>query len=369
MTGGCLCGGVRYEVSGPLRDVLVCHCSRCLHTHGHAAAYSACARDDLMLVEAGTLRWYEADDRGRGFCDRCGASLFWRATGRDTISIAAGTLDQPTGLRIIGHIHTDDHADYYVPSGAPMGVLESFSLDGRVAVVTGGNRGLGRAFAQALGEAGARVAIAARDDERSDAVASELGVLPVRTDVADPDSVRAMLDAVTAELGPIDVLVNNAGVCFHRPALEVPDAEWREVWDVNVDGVWHCSRIVGAQMVERGRGVIVNVGSISGLIVNRPQMQPAYNASKAAVHQLTKSLAAEWAPHGVRVNALAPGYVKTEMTPIDRPEFSRHWVGDAAMQRYALPEELGPSVVYLASDASSFMTGSVLVVDGGYTLW
>jgi NAD(P)-dependent dehydrogenase (short-subunit alcohol dehydrogenase family) len=149
----------------------------------------------------------------------------------------------------------------------------------------------------------------------------------------------------------------------------VSDDEWRHVWDVNVDGLWHCSQAVGGTMVERGTGVIVNVGSISAMIVNRPQMQPAYNASKAAVHQLTKSLAAEWAPHGVRVNALAPGYVKTEMTPVDRPELSRYWVGDAPMRRFAMPEELGPAIVYLASDASSFMTGSVLVVDGGYTLW
>ena len=115
--------------------------------------------------------------------------------------------------------------------------------------------------------------------------------------------------------------------------------------------------------------MIVNIGSISAMIVNRPQWQPAYNASKAAVHQLTKSLAAEWAPHGVRVNALAPGYVKTEMAPVDDPQFKPLWVDDPPMGRYALPEELGPSVVYLASDASSFMTGSVLVVDGGYTLW
>ena len=119
--------------------------------------------------------------------------------------------------------------------------------------------------------------------------------------------------------GRIDVLVNNAGVCYHRPALEVPDEEWRSVWDVNVDGVWNCSRVVGEQMIERGGGVIVNIGSISAMIVNRPQWQPAYNASKAAVHQLTKSLAAEWARHNVRVNALAPGYVKTEMAPVDDP--------------------------------------------------
>ena len=250
-----------------------------------------------------------------------------------------------------------------------MTVLDSFRLDNKVAVVTGGNRGIGMALARALGEAGARVAIAARDAARSEAVAGELGALAVVTDVTDAASVGAMLETVTAELGPVDVLVNNSGVCYHRPALEVPDDEWRSVWDVNVDGVWHCSRVVGAQMIERGTGAIVNIGSISAQIVNRPQWQPAYNASKAAVHQLTKSLAAEWAPHGVRVNALAPGYIKTEMAPVDDPHFKPRWVDDAAMQRYALPEELGPSVVYLASDASSFMTGSVLVIDGGYTLY
>jgi NAD(P)-dependent dehydrogenase (short-subunit alcohol dehydrogenase family) len=248
-------------------------------------------------------------------------------------------------------------------------VLDAFRLDGRVAVVTGGNRGLGFAFARALGEAGARVAIAARDPERSGEAAGELGALDVPLDVTDQASVDAMVETVTGELGPVDVLVNNAGTCFHRPALDVPEDEWRAVWDVNVDGLWRCSRAVGAQMVERGTGSIVNIGSISAMIVNRPQMQPAYNASKAAVHQLTKSLAAEWARHGVRVNALAPGYTKTEMAPVDEPRFRRHWIEDAPMERYATPEELGPSLLYLASDASSFVTGSVLVVDGGYTLW
>jgi len=230
--------------------------------------------------------------------------------------------------------------------------MDSFRLDGKVAVVTGGGRGIGAAVAVALREAGAEVVIASRSE----------GVV---TDVTDIDSVRAM----AAEIGRIDVLVNNAGVCYHRPALEVPDEEWRSVWDVNVDGVWNCSRVVGEQMIERGGGVIVNIGSISAMIVNRPQWQPAYNASKAAVHQLTKSLAAEWARHNVRVNALAPGYVKTEMAPVDDPRFKPLWIDDPPMGRYALPEEMGPSVVFLASDASSFMTGSVLVVDGGYTLW
>jgi NAD(P)-dependent dehydrogenase (short-subunit alcohol dehydrogenase family) len=233
-----------------------------------------------------------------------------------------------------------------------MSVLDTFRLDGKVAVVTGGGSGIGAAVATALAEAGAEVVVASRSQ----------GVI---TDVTDIDSVRAMV----AEVGPIDVLVNNAGVCFHRPALEVPDEEWRAVWDVNVDGVWNCSRVVGEQMIARGAGAIVNIGSISAQIVNRPQWQPAYNASKAAVHQLTKSLAAEWARHGVRVNALAPGYVKTEMAPVDDPRFKPLWIDDPPMGRYALPEEMGPSVVFLASDASSFMTGSVLVVDGGYTLW
>jgi NAD(P)-dependent dehydrogenase (short-subunit alcohol dehydrogenase family) len=122
-------------------------------------------------------------------------------------------------------------------------------------------------------------------------------------------------------------------------------------------------------MIERGGGVIVKFGSISAIIVNRPQWQPADNASKAAVHQLTKSLAAEWAPYNVRVNALAPGYVKTAMAQVDRQEFRQHWIEDTPMKRYAMPEELGPRLIYLASDASSFMTGSVFVADGGYTLW
>jgi len=254
-----------------------------------------------------------------------------------------------------------------------MGVLDAFNLQSKVAVVTGGNMGLGEAFARALAEVGAHVVIAARSHERSDEVAASIAegggrAIAVDLDVTRPEQVARMVAEVTERLGPIDVLVNNAGLCYHRPALEVPLEEWRAVFDVNVTGLWLCAQAVGRQMVERRQGVIVNIGSISAQIVNRPQMQPAYNASKAAVHQLTKSLAAEWAPHNVRVNAMAPGYVKTAMAPVDRPEF-RRWVDDTPLGRYALPEELGPTLVYLASDASSFMTGSVLVIDGGYTLW
>ena len=254
------------------------------------------------------------------------------------------------------------------------GVLESFNLHGKVAIVTGGNMGLGEAFAHALAEVGARVAVAARTSDRSAAVVGAITsaggeAIAVEVDVTQPERVAHMLDEVTERLGPVDVLVNNAGACIHRPALEVTPEEWHAVFDVNVHGLWYCAQTVGRQMVARHSGVIVNIGSISAQIVNRPQMQPAYNASKAAVHHLTQSLAAEWAPYNVRVNALAPGYVKTAMAPVDRPEFRRYWIDDAPMGRFALPEELGPSLVFLASDASRFMTGSVLVIDGGYTLW
>src|SRR3712207_6049062 len=182
-----------------------------------------------------------------------------------------------------------------------MGVLDAFDLSGKVAVVTGGNTGLGEAFAGALAEVGANVALAARTRERSKEVAAEIKAsggeaIAVDLDVKEPDQVERMLGEVTERLGPVDVLVNNAGVCYHRPAAEVPREEWLNTFEVNVHGLWYCAQTVGKQMIERGGGVIVNTGSISAMIVNRPQWQPAYNASKAAVHQLTKSLAAEWAP-------------------------------------------------------------------------
>ena len=256
-----------------------------------------------------------------------------------------------------------------------MSVLDSFSLAGRTAVVTGGYRGLGMAFARGLAEAGADVVIAARDEAASvaaaEALAAETGrtVVGTRLDVADPEGGRRVVELALEATGRMDVMVNNAGTCQHKPALEVSPAEFREVFDVNVDGLWLMSQAAAHHFSEVGGGTIVNIGSISALIVNRPQWQPAYNASKAAVHQLTKSLAAEWAPLGIRVNAVAPGYVKTEMAPVDEPRFRARWIEDAPMQRYALPEEIAPLVVYLASDASSFMTGSVVTIDGGYTLF
>jgi NAD(P)-dependent dehydrogenase (short-subunit alcohol dehydrogenase family) len=185
--------------------------------------------------------------------------------------------------------------------------------------------------------------------------------LAVAADVTDRGQLEEAAATVTATLGPVDVLVNNAGISSKADALEVTPQDWRRVLAVNLDGVWNCCQIFGAPMVARGSGSIINIGSMSGFIVNRPQNQPAYNASKAAVHHLTRSLAAEWAPQGVRVNAIAPGYVKTDMSPVDQPDLQRWWIEDAPMRRYAQVDEFGPAVVFLAGAASSFMTGSILV--------
>ncbi len=256
-----------------------------------------------------------------------------------------------------------------------MAILDTFDLTGKVAVVTGANQGLGRAFARGLGEAGAKVAVLGRTAARNEDAAAELVLDGIQAraftaDVIDRAGLEVVADAIEAQLGPVDILVNNAGTCIHRPAFDVTDDEFAQVMNVNVTGVWNGSQVFGKRMAAAGHGVIVNVGSISGQIVNRPQWQPAYNASKAAVHQLTKSLAAEWAPLGIRVNAIA--LRSTSGRRWHRWiewRFRRYWIEDAPQQRAALPEEIAPTVVFLASDASAFMTGSVLVIDGGYTLY
>ena len=246
-----------------------------------------------------------------------------------------------------------------------------FSLRDKVAVVTGGGRSLGLEISRSLRGAGAEVVVAEIDPEIGADAAEELNGTFVRTDVTDPASVREMAEAVVAERGRIDVLVCNAGIAHNVPAEESTDEDWRRVMSVNLDGVFWCCREVGKVMLERGSGSIVNIASMSGMASNYPQPQAAYNASKAGVIMLTKSLAGEWAQRGVRVNSVSPGYIRTNMTEggIANEEWYKVWLDMTPMGRVADPTEIAPAALFLASDASSFTTGTNLVVDGGYTSW
>lgn len=255
-----------------------------------------------------------------------------------------------------------------------MSILERFSLDGEVAVVTGAAQGLGRQMATGLAEMGADVAVADLNHEKAVETAAELDgeteVVAVETDVTDEASVRRMVDTVTERLGPIDVLVNNAGVVENAPAEETTLEAWQRVLAVNLDGVFLCAKHIGQQMLSRGRGRIINVSSMSAFDVNVPQKQASYNVTKAGVSMLTKSLAVEWADRGVRVNAIAPGYMRTELVDdvlADNAEMEDTWIENTPLGRLGRPEELRELVVYLASDASSYMTGTTVVMDGGYT--
>jgi NAD(P)-dependent dehydrogenase (short-subunit alcohol dehydrogenase family) len=255
--------------------------------------------------------------------------------------------------------------------------LEQFKLDGKIAVITGAARGIGFATADALSEAGATVIIADMNGEAAAKAAASLSTKGRKAfgetlDVTDPRAVERVHAAIVKAHGRVDILVNNAGIAIsNRPAETMDDPTWLKVIDVNLNGVFWCCRTFGKAMLEQGGGNIVNVGSMSAEIVNRPQEQAQYNASKAGVHHLTRSLAAEWAPRKVRVNAVAPTYIETDLTRFvyDDPEMMKHWVGGTPMGRMGQPSEIASVILFLASDASSLMTGSIVSADGGYTCW
>jgi NAD(P)-dependent dehydrogenase (short-subunit alcohol dehydrogenase family) len=257
-------------------------------------------------------------------------------------------------------------------AGAPeAGAPRSFRLDGKVALVVGGATGIGRAGAEALVEAGATVFIAGRRADVAQATAEEINARYVPLDVTDSASVDACAAAVVAVGGSLDVAVNGAGAGLNKPTEDTTDEEFDLVVDTNFAGVFRCCRAEGRAMLRQGGGCIINVASMSAHVVNYPQRQAIYNASKAAVLHYTRSLAVEWADRGIRVNSISPGYTETALTAVSRsiPERLASWHAKTPLGRIAKPEEMGGAIVYLASSASSFVTGTDIVIDGGYRLW
>ena len=254
-----------------------------------------------------------------------------------------------------------------------MNVLELFGLHGKKALVTGASSGIGKKVAQAYMQAGAQVAIAARTSDALAAVAAELAgegtVVPICCDVTRPDQVAEMLERVTAELGGVDIAVCNAGIVGVEGLLDMPLDEFQRIQSTNVNGVFLTAQAAARAMVRQGRGgVIITTASMSGHIINVPQRVGHYCTSKAAVIHLTKAMAVEFAPHNIRVNSVSPGYIRTELVePL--AEYHRQWEPKIPLGRMGRPEELTGLYLYLASEASSYMTGSDLVIDGGYTCW
>lgn len=256
-----------------------------------------------------------------------------------------------------------------------MGIIEKMRLDGKKGFVTGAARGIGKCTAKAFAEAGADVAIVDLDFEEAKKTSKELEeitgakVIAVKADCTNEEEVNAMVEQVVEELGGLDFCHNNAGICMNVPAEEMTYEQWKKVIDVNLNGIFLTDIAAGRYMLAHGGGSIINTASMSAHIVNVPQPQCAYNASKAAVIQLTKSLAIEWAKRGVRVNSISPGYIGTELTmnsPTLVPLIEK-WNAMAPLGRMGKPEELESICVYLAGDTSTFTTGSDFVIDGAFT--
>jgi len=258
-----------------------------------------------------------------------------------------------------------------------MSIAEMFSLKEYCSVVTGAATGLGKAMANALAQAGSNIVIADIDIDAAERTAEELrkmgtDVLAIKTDVTNQNDAYLLVEKVIDKFGTIDVLINNAGIARMEKAEDMKYKDWYDVININLNGVFIMSQEIGKQMIKQKKGSIINISSMSGLIVNTPQKHCAYNASKAGVIMLAKSLASEWAEHNIRVNTIAPGYMKTELIKHffeDNNDTVKRWMDFSPMKRPGNPEELGGIAVYLASEASSYVTGSVFVIDGGYTIW
>ena len=252
-----------------------------------------------------------------------------------------------------------------------MALRDMFELKGRVGLVTGGARGIGKACAAALAEMGADVALLDIHKENLAEAVADIEALGVRAisrlcDVTVESEVQAAFEATAEAFGRLDILVNSAGITIWAKGEEMTEEQWDRVIDIDLKGTFLCCREAARMMVPRESGSIVNIASMSGQIVNIPQCQASYNAAKAGVIHLTKSLAVEWAPHNIRVNSISPGYTATEMT-MTVPEYHPGWEALIPMRRMAQTHELLGALIYLASDASTYTTGHDLVIDGAYT--
>ncbi len=248
---------------------------------------------------------------------------------------------------------------------------DMFSLKGKVALVTGGGRGIGQFIASGLAKAGAKIAIISRTGAKDtvDIIEKDGGtIIDLIADVTIEGEVDQALNEIVNRLGSLDIVFNNAGICIHKEALDATVDEWRSVIDINLTGAYIVARAAASIMIKRGiAGSIINNASMSGSVVNIPQMQASYNASKAGLIHLTRSLAIEWAESNIRVNAISPGYIATPMSADAPKELINAWLPLIPFGRMGDPEELIGAVIYLASTASTYMTGNNLIIDGGYS--